>query len=107
MFATDFEHFDSKKRNNQKQEFKQQMYKNLKDENCVNVDKAKKDTSFSTATANASATMRSEEDNNGIDHRIVLFGWRLRLASGKDIFTECFENCGYQQFYIKCESIRK
>ena len=24
----------------------------------------------------------NEQDNQGIDHRIVLFGWRLRLASG-------------------------
>ena len=72
------------------------MNKNLKDENCVNVDKAEKDTSF--ATADASAIMRSEEDNNGIDHRIVLFGWRLRLASGKEIFTERFDYCDYQQF---------
>ena len=74
------------------------MNKNLKDENCVNVDKAKNSTRFATATAYASATMRSEEDNNGIDHRIVLFGWRLRLASGKNILTEGFENCVYQQF---------
>ena len=80
------------------------MNKNLKDENCVKFDKRKKDTSLATATAHASATMRSEEDNNGIDHRIVLFGWRLRLASGKKFFTEDFENCVYQQFF-KCKSV--
>ena len=98
MFATGFEHFNSKNRNNHKQKFNQQMNKNLKDENCVKFDKQKKDTSLATVTAHASATMRSEEDNNGIDHRIVLFGWRLRLASGKNILTEGLENCVYQQF---------
>ena len=65
------------------------MNKNVKDENGEKFDKAPKDTSFANANTHASATMRSEEDNNGIDHRIVLFGWRLRLASGKNIFTEC------------------
>ena len=75
------------------------MNKNLKDENCVKFDKAKKDTSLATANAHASATMRSEEDNNGIDHRIVLFGWRLRLASGKYIFWSALKIVIINSFY--------
>ena len=28
--------------------------------------------------------VRSDQNNEDIDHRIVLFGWRLRLATGNE-----------------------
>ena len=31
-------------------------------------------------------SVEKEQNNYDIDHRIVLFGWRLRLASGKTTF---------------------
>ena len=59
------------------------MNESHKNENCDNCDKARQDKSFEDK--NTCTTMSSNEDNNGMDHRIVLFGWRLRLATGKKI----------------------
>ena len=58
------------------------MKENLKYEYCENCDKPKKDKKMLEARNTLTSMSSAEDRNHGIDHRIVLFGWKLRLASG-------------------------
>ena len=58
------------------------MKENLKYEYCENCDKPKKDKKMLEARNTLTSMSSAEDRSHGIDHRIVLFGWKLRLASG-------------------------
>ena len=67
------------------------MKETLKYEYCENCDKPKKDKKMLEARNTLTSMSSAADRNHGIDHRIVLFGWKLRLASGMNHQSN-FEN---------------
>ena len=64
------------------------MTERLKYETCKYCDKPR--VAKDVEAKETPTSINHDEDKSEIDHRIVLFGWRLRLASGKNRYLTSF-----------------